>query len=77
MAFRFYEHFALTVPGARKQEIMSELGILNMTRDTLFPSLDEAASAVIHHHDVHEPALDQDRVKRNRTWHEEHLNFPR
>ena len=67
-----YEHFALTVPAERKHEIMSELDILNTTRDTLFPSLDEVASAVIDHHDIHPPPPGQGHVKRNRTWHEEH-----
>lgn len=70
-----YEHFVLTVPAKFKQEIMAELRILNMTRDTLFPSLDEAASAIVHHHDVEIPPLDRNEIRPNRTWHDEHMVF--
>ena len=68
-----YEHFPLTVPAERKQDIMAGLGILNMTRDTLFPSLEEAASAVIHHYDVQQSSIDQDRGQFNRTWHDKQV----
>ena len=68
-----YEHFTLTVPAKRKQEIVSQLSILNITRDTLFPSLDETASAVIRHQEVEGPPLAGNQAKPNRTWHQEHL----
>ena len=71
-----YEHFALTVPAERKEEIMAELGIVNMTRDTLFPSLEEAARAIIPHNDIDEPSLEQDRLQLNRTWHEKQVVPP-
>ena len=37
-----YGHFVQTVPKDRKQEILHELRRLNITRETLFPGLDEA-----------------------------------
>lgn len=34
------------VPAESKEKILRELGLLNITRETLLPSLDEAARAV-------------------------------
>ena len=42
-----YDHYALTVSGeGRKDDIMKDLHLLNITRESLFPGLDEAAKAV-------------------------------
>ena len=41
-----YFHYPIKVTHARKENILAELGMVNITRETLFPSLDEAASAV-------------------------------
>ncbi len=42
-----YDHYTLTVSGERKGYIMDELRLLNITHESLFPGLDEAAKAVI------------------------------
>ena len=42
-----YDHYTLTVSGESKQYIMDELRLLNITHESLFPGLDEAAKAVI------------------------------
>ena len=42
-----YDHYTLTVSGgSEKDYIMEDLRLLNVTRETLFPGLDEAAKAV-------------------------------
>ena len=41
-----YHHFMIEVPKERKQHIIDELRLLNITRETLFPSLDESAKAI-------------------------------
>ena len=41
-----YAHATLQVPRARKRKILHELRLLNITRETLYPGLDEAAKAV-------------------------------
>ena len=41
-----YGHFILRVPHVRKKKILKELRLLNITRETLFPGLDEAARAI-------------------------------
>ena len=41
-----YGHFMLKVPHARKKKILDELRLLNITRGTLFPGLDETATEV-------------------------------
>ena len=40
-----YEHCTLSVPASAKRKIIDELRLLNITRDTLFPSISEAAEA--------------------------------
>ena len=45
-AIPIYGHFTLRVPRGRKGPILNELRLLNITRETLYPSLDEAAAAV-------------------------------
>ena len=41
-----YDHHMLSVPPERKGHILRELSLLHITRETLFPSLDEAAKAI-------------------------------
>ena len=42
-----YGHYTLTVSGeSRKDDIMKDLRLLNITRESLFPGLDEAAKTV-------------------------------
>ena len=45
-----YDYYTLTVPGKSKECIMDELRLLNITPESLFPGLDEAANAVIQHY---------------------------
>ena len=42
-----YSHSVLTLPQAQKDSALSELRLLNVTRETLFPSVDGSASAVM------------------------------
>ena len=41
-----YSHFFLALPHAQKELVLRDLRLLNVSRETLFPSVDEAASAV-------------------------------
>ena len=41
-----YSHFLFTLPHAQKKLVLDELRLLNVTREVLYPSIDEAASAV-------------------------------
>ena len=41
-----YEHEIMTVPGIRKDDILKELGLLNFTRETLYPSLEGVANRI-------------------------------
>ena len=41
-----YAHYTITVPSDAKRGIMSDLEMLNVTRETLFPGLDSSAAAV-------------------------------
>ena len=41
-----YDHFTLEVPASAKPAILEELRLLNITREALFPGLDEAAKAI-------------------------------
>ena len=45
-----YSYGTLIVPTENKEDLIEELRLLNFTRETLFPSLDEAANAVIEHY---------------------------
>ena len=42
-----YHHYKLTVPATAKKNILEELELLNVKREVLFPSLDEAAAAIV------------------------------
>lgn len=41
-----YAHYTLNIPSENKAEIMEELRLLNITRQTLFPGLDSTATAI-------------------------------
>ena len=41
-----YDHFILDVPSGNKEAIVGQLGLLSVTRESLLPGLDEAASAI-------------------------------
>ena len=41
-----YNHYMFEVPIDKKQHILDELRLLNITQETLFPSIDEAAKAI-------------------------------
>lgn len=41
-----YHHYTIAVPGGSKSAISQELAMFNITRETMFPGLDEAARAV-------------------------------
>ena len=43
----YYHHF-IKIPGCRKEDILNELSMLNVTNEALFPSLDQAARGVTH-----------------------------
>ena len=45
-----YDHYTLVVPDGRKHSILSELQLVNVTQEALFPGLDGAASAVRRRH---------------------------
>ena len=45
-----YDHYILNVPKAKKRGILDELRMINITRETLFPGLDESAKAVTQRH---------------------------
>ena len=45
-----YDHYTLKVPDTKKRCILDELRLLNITHETLFPSLDEAAKSVTRLH---------------------------
>ena len=41
-----YSQFSLVVPAVQKQTVLDDLHLFNVTRETLFPSVDETAQAV-------------------------------
>ena len=42
-----YDYYRLSVPRESKEKILRELELLNVTREVLFPGLDEAAKAIV------------------------------
>ncbi len=42
-----YCHHKVTVPASRKKDILHELEILHVTKEVLFPGLDESAKAIV------------------------------
>ena len=51
-----YAHYAPTIPAESKEAILKELRLMNIARETLFPSLDESARAIT---DSYRQRLDQ------------------
>ena len=47
-----YHHFVLTVPARAKDGIREELSMVNITRENLFPSLEETAKAITSQHNT-------------------------
>ena len=45
-----YGHYKLTVPQAHKAALLADLQLLNVTRETLFPGVDETAAAITRHY---------------------------
>ena len=45
-----YEHHRFKIPARCKGSILQELQLLNVTRETLFPGLEEATQAVMRQH---------------------------
>ena len=45
-----YDHYELSVPADRKHSITNSLRTLNITKETLFPGLDESAKAIMSHY---------------------------
>ena len=45
-----YHHYTVKVPHENKQSILEELRLMNITRETLYPGLEEAASAINRRH---------------------------
>ena len=41
-----YSHYTLTIPRNRKKSILDDLALLDVTRETLFPSVEESANSV-------------------------------
>ena len=41
-----YEYDTMIVPHEKKNQILEELSLLNLTRETLYPSLDEVAARI-------------------------------
>ena len=41
-----FAHYTLTIPSSNKESILRQLRLLNITRETLFPGLDESARAI-------------------------------
>ena len=62
-----YDHLILRIPSICKLRILSELALMNVTREALFPSLDEAANFINHKARV-PPPQDQEFGSGNRTW---------
>ena len=42
-----YAHYKLTIPGGCKEGIIEALQMLNITRETMYPGLEESAKAVM------------------------------
>ena len=73
-----YEYYTLTIPLDSKPRILKELRLLNITRETLYPSLDESAKAI----NAQYGSLPQHRdasVQDNETWQKmnSYVDIPR
>ena len=67
-----YDHLILRIPSNCKSRILSELALMNVTRETLFPGLDESANSINHKARV-APPVGQEFGSENRTWKEERI----
>ena len=66
-----YHHCSLKIPPGCKSRILKELELLQVTRETLFPSLDETAKAVTVSHAAEHLGRGKVMVMgTNRTWAE-------
>ncbi len=66
-----YHHYTLTIPPGCKSRILKELELLHVTRETLFPGLDEAAKAVTSRHTTARLGQGSGAATgTNRTWRE-------
>ena len=66
-----YHHYTFTIPAGCKSRILKELELLHVTRETLFPGLDETAKAVTSRHTMASPSRDSDAAAgTNKTWRE-------
>ena len=61
-----YHHYVLKVPAIEKPAILAELNLLGVTRESMFPSLDEAARSITA--DAH--VTTRRRSVANQMWHE-------
>ena len=68
-----YDHLILRIPSNCKPRILSELALMNVTRETLFPGLDESANSINRKARVAPPA-GQEFDSGNSTW-KERQNF--
>ncbi|MDE2716616.1 MAG: FRG domain-containing protein [Chloroflexota bacterium] len=61
-----YRHYTLSVPASRKRELLEELMLLGITREAMFPGLDETARAIT------EDAMSPPRsgTESGHRWHE-------
>ena len=60
-----YHHYVLEVPATERQAILADLGLLGVTREAMFPSLDETARAITAEAHV----VARQRTVTNRKWH--------
>ena len=68
-----YEHYILTIPSRCKNRILNELSLLNITRETLLPGLDEAARAITGGNTALQSNQSHTRIAQpNRTWRDAH-----
>ena len=62
-----YDHLVITIPAHCKGRLLSELALMNITRETMFPGLDESASSINRRARVL-PAAGGDSHSGNGTW---------
>ena len=60
-----YHHYVLEVPVTETQAILADLSLLGVTREAMFPSLDETAIAITAEAHV----VARQRTVTNRKWH--------
>ena len=55
-----YSHYTLRIPSEEKEPILRDLALLDVTRETLFPSVDESARSVREHYLHRSKRFDED-----------------